>query len=155
MARGARPGERRGGRAKGTPNKMTVEKMRLAMLAVADTGTTRAVDVLGRVTSEAYAMCQKYGPTGSEYNDDLYRKYLRLTAETASRLAPYQTPQLTTLRVSGDSKSPLVVREGVTSQEIMAELMDLIAETGILPSPIGEGGGVIDGTLQGIENRSD
>jgi hypothetical protein len=154
MTSGAKPGERRGGRAKGTPNKMTVEKMRLAMLAVADTGSTKAVDVLGRVISEAYAMCQKYGPTGAEYDDELYRKYLRLTAETAGRLAPYQTPQLTTLRVGGDTKSPLVVREGVTSQQIMGELMTMIAETGLLPSPL-NGGGVVDVTLQGIENQSD
>ena len=153
MARGARPGERRGGRAKGTPNKMTVEKMRLAMLAVADTGSTKAVDVLGRVISEAYAMCQKYGPTGSEYDDELYRKYLRLTAETAGRLAPYQTPQLTTLRVGGDSKSPFVVREGVTSQQVMSELMTMITETGLLPSPL-NGGGVVDVTPLGTENRS-
>jgi hypothetical protein len=153
MARGARPGERRGGRAKGTPNKMTVEKMRLAMLAVADTGSTKAVDVLGRVISEAYAMCQKFGPTGSEYDDELYRKYLRLTAETAGRLAPYQTPQLTTLRVSGDSKSPFVVREGVTSQQVLAELMAMIAETGLLPSPIG-GDGMINVMPKRMENRS-
>ena len=132
---------------------MTVEKMRLAMLAVADTGGTRAVDVLGRLINEAYAMCQKYGPTGDEYDDELYRKYLRLTAETAGRLAPYQTPQLTTLRVGGDSKSPLIVREGVTSQEIMAELMAMIAETGLLPSPL-SGDGVINVTPERVENRS-
>jgi hypothetical protein len=63
----------------------SILRRKVAMLAVADTRSTRAVDVLGRVISEAYAMCQKFGPTGSEYNDDLYRKYLRLRALASPR----------------------------------------------------------------------
>jgi hypothetical protein len=53
---------------------------------------------------------------------------------TAGKLAPYQDPQLSTVKVGGDSARPLVVREGVTSQRIMEELKQKILETGLLPS---------------------
>jgi hypothetical protein len=68
------------------------------------------------------------------YNDELYRNYLKLTVYTAGRLAPYQDPQLATVKVGGDRDSPLIVREGVTSKQIMEELRQKILETGLLPS---------------------
>jgi hypothetical protein len=41
---------------------------------------------------------------------------------------------LATVRVGGDRENPLVVREGVTSKQIMEELRQKILETGLLPS---------------------
>ena len=38
---------------------MTLEKMRLSMLAVAETGSTKAVDVLGRVMNETLALVRQ------------------------------------------------------------------------------------------------
>jgi hypothetical protein len=130
---------------------MTLEKMRLSMLAVAETGSTKAVDVLGRVMNETLALAQKYGPAGAEYNDDLYSKYLKLTVETARALAPYQTPQLATVRVGGDRENPPLVPEGVTSKQVWAELAAKIKATGLLPTNLKN---MIDVTPQRMESQS-
>jgi hypothetical protein len=75
----------------------------------------------------------------------------RTAAHIGRLLAPFRYPTYATVKVGGDREKPLLVREGVTSQ--LAELMELIAETGLLPSPL-NGGGVVDVTLQRTENRS-
>ena len=111
--------------------------MKAMVESTVETGSTKkAVYVLDRVMNEALSMAMTYGPGGAEYDDDLYRKYLRVTAETAGRLAPYQTPQLVAMRVGSDRDSSLVVREGVTSKQIMEELRQKILETGPLPSKL-------------------
>jgi catalase (peroxidase I) len=137
MASGAKPGERRGGRAKGTPNKMTFMKTQMAMKAMAETDSSqqlKATDMLNRVMAEAYAMSREYGPQSNKYDDDLYKSYLKLTVYTAGKLAPYQSPQLSTVKVGGDRDNPLMIREGVTSKQVMEELKQKILETGLLPS---------------------
>jgi hypothetical protein len=138
MASGSKPGERRGGRKKGTPNKMTFMKTQMAMKAMADTeryqSQQKATAVLNQVMAKTYAMAMEYGPEGNNYNDDLYRNYLKLVVYAAGRLAPYQDPMLATVKVGGDRERPLIVREGVTSQRIMEELKQKIRESGLLPS---------------------
>jgi hypothetical protein len=136
MARGARLGERRGGRAKGTPNKMTLMKTQMAMkaMAEADGPQQKAAEMLNRVMAETYAMAREFGPLSGKYDDDLYRSYLKLTVYTAAKLAPYQTPQLVAMRVGNDRDSPLVVREGVTSKQVMEMLRRKMLETGLVPS---------------------
>jgi hypothetical protein len=138
MASGAKLGERRGGRKKGTPNRITFMKTQMAMKAMVESaaanGTSRAVDVLGRIVNEALSMAMTYGPSSAEYDDDLYRNYLKLTVYTASRLAPYQSPQLVAMRVGSDRDSPLVIREGVTSKEVFEMLRQKMQETGLVPS---------------------
>jgi hypothetical protein len=42
------------------------------------------------------------------------------------------------MRVGSDRDSPLLVREGVTSKQIMEELRQKILETGLLPSKLVE-----------------
>jgi hypothetical protein len=84
--------------------------------------------------NEALSMAMTYGPSSAEYDDDLYRNYLKLTVYTASRLAPYQSPQLVAMRVGSDRDSPLVIREGVTSKEVFEMLRQKMQETGLVPS---------------------
>jgi hypothetical protein len=156
MPSGAKPGERRGGRAKGTPNKMTFMKMQMAMKAMAETDWSKqkATDVLNQIMAEAYAMAKEYGPGSDKYDESLYKNYLKLTVYTASKLAPYQTPMLSTVKVGGDRANPLVLREGVTSKRIMEELRQKIMETGLLPTDWKNGSGLINVTPQRVENRS-
>ena len=156
MARGSKPGERRGGRKKGTPNKMTFMKTQMAMKAMAesDRSQQKATAVLNQIMARTYAMALEYGPEGDNYNDDLYRNYLKLAVYTAGRLAPYQDPMLATVKVGSDRERPLVVREGVTSKRIMEELRQKIMETGLLPTEWKNGGGLINVTPQRVENRS-
>ena len=78
--------------------------------------------MLNRIMAEAYAMATEYGPLGEDYDDELYKSYLKLTVYTAGKLAPYQDPQLATVKVGGDRDNRLMVREGVTSKQIMEEL---------------------------------
>jgi hypothetical protein len=78
--------------------------------------------MLNRIMVETYAMAREYGPLSNKYDDDLYKSYLKLTVYTAGKLAPYQTPQLATVKVGGDRDNLLLVREGVTSKQIMEEL---------------------------------
>ena len=94
----------------------------------------KATVMLNQIMAQAYAMAMEYGPESDKYNDVLYLNYLKLAMSTAGRLAPYQDPQLSTVKVGGDRERPLVVREGVTSQRIMEELKQKIRESGLLPS---------------------
>jgi len=54
----------------------------------------------------------------------------------ASQVCNYRHPKLATVKVGGDRENPLLVREGVTSKQIMEELRQKIMETGLLPSKI-------------------
>jgi hypothetical protein len=79
---------------------------------------------------------REYGPQSKNYDDDLYAKYLKLTVYTAGKLAPYQTPMLATVKVGGDRDNPLMVREGVTSKQVMEMLRLKLLETGLVPSKL-------------------
>jgi hypothetical protein len=80
-------------------------------------------------------------------------EYYLAAVSVANKLAPFRYPTYATVKVGGVRENPPPVREGVTSQEIMAELMELIAETGLLPSPL-SGDGIINVTPERVENRS-
>ena len=51
-------------------------------------------------------------------------------------------------------ENPLLVREGVTSKQVMAELVAMIEATGLLPTKLKNGGGMINVTPQRLENQS-
>jgi hypothetical protein len=77
-------------------------KMQMAMKAMAETTRSqqKATEMLNRVMAETYAMATEFGPLSATYNDELYRAY-KLVVYTAGRLAPYQDPQLATVKVGG------------------------------------------------------
>jgi hypothetical protein len=139
-----------------SPNRMTFMKTQMAMKAMVETEAAKqkATEVLNRVMAETLAMAKGFGPQSDTYNDELFRAYLKLTVYTAGKLAPYQTPMLSTVKVGGDRANPLVVREGVTSKRIMEELRQKIMETGLLPTDWKNGSGLINVTPQRVENRS-
>jgi len=72
----------------------------------------------------------------------------------SSAVSGYQTPMPATVKVGGDRDNPLMVREGVTSRQIMEELRQKIVESGLLPTKWKNGGGLINVTPQRVENRS-
>jgi hypothetical protein len=133
---------------------MVKTQMAMKAMAEADGSQQKATEMLNRIMVETYAMAREYGPLSNKYDDDLYKSYLKLTVYTAGKLAPYQTPQLATVKVGGDRENPLLVREGVTSKQIMEELRQKIMETGLLPTRMKNGGGLINVTPQRVENRS-
>ena len=58
------------------------------------------------------------------------------------------------MRVGGDRENPLLVREGVTSKQVMAELVTKIKATGLLPTMLKNGGSLINVTPQRMESES-
>ena len=52
----------------------------------------------------------------------------------ASQVCNYRHPKLATVKVGGDRDNPLMVREGVTSKQIMEMLRQKMLETGLVPS---------------------
>lgn len=118
MPRGSAPGERRGGKTKGTQNKRTVAKLQQigAEIAEAKRGgnVVRARDALSDLTKTAIgftAHWQQKMMAWEAANQDkdalIPREYidrfmLGLTAATraAAALAPYQDPKLAAIKVS-------------------------------------------------------
>src|SRR5579872_3131387 len=86
MARGAKPGERRGGRSKGTPNKRT------AALAEA---TERAAQVLAEELGEDCFPGDAHSLLMAVYKDK--RNPVELRVDAAKAAAPYEKPRLNTV----------------------------------------------------------
>ena len=83
MARGAKPGERRGGRAKGTPNKRT---------AALEEATQRAAQVLAEELGEDAFPGDAHALLMAVYKDKRVDMPLRI--EAAKAAAPYEKPRL-------------------------------------------------------------
>src|SRR5436305_1516540 len=88
MPKGSNPGERRGGRQKGTSNKRMAELHALAVDMMA-TGAS-PLDFLTRV-----------------YRDETLAMDLRIDA--AAKVAPYLHPRLSATTLSGDAEGPIRV----------------------------------------------
>ena len=85
---GSKPGERRGGRKKGSLNKATIERALMAEREVANANEIRqklAKDHLEELVN-FYARMAISKP-------DEVEKWSKLRMEAASRLAPYQSPK--------------------------------------------------------------
>jgi hypothetical protein len=78
----------------------------------------------------------------------------RTAAHIGRLLAPFRYPTYATVRVGGDRENPLLVREGVTSKHVMAELVAKIKATGLLPTMLKNGGSLINVTPQRMESES-
>ena len=118
MPRGAQPGQRRGGRAKGTPNKLPKGERALVKLDDAETEVralkaeglpldTLGKDRLAELDAWAYSMAMQFAPkkekkTGRMYweNDGDEARFLRffkLCGEYAAARAPYESPRLSAI----------------------------------------------------------
>lgn len=86
MARGSKPGERRGGRQKGTPNKLTAARQ----AEIAATGETPLQYMIRVMRDET---------VDSERRDEM-----------AKAAAPYVHPRLAAIEHSGEINKPAVVR---------------------------------------------
>ncbi len=102
-SKGARPGERRGGRHKGVPNRATIEKAKVAELALAEAkaqGRKLAKDVLEDFMHLFAGMAAHYQPIpegqavppGRAPHEGKFGEYSRLAVDCAHKLAPYQSP---------------------------------------------------------------
>lgn|SRR5262245_1837536 len=108
MPRGSRPGERRGGRKRGTRNKRTVEAELLAK-RVLDNAPVGAIQNarLGKETLEKFmilfdALAEHYRtiPQSPHSDEAKFTKYATAACECAKALAPYQSPTYRAIVVS-------------------------------------------------------
>jgi hypothetical protein len=101
MPRGARPGERRGGRVKGQPNKTTVERMRRAELDVA--AARARGEKLGKEVLRDYMLifqerAERYRKP-PHADEAKFEKYAQLAVDCARWLAPYESPTFRSIAV--------------------------------------------------------
>lgn len=91
--RGAKPGERRGGRSKGTPNKANKERERI----IAADGITPLEVMLKRMryhSAKADKAIKSKDESGAE-------KHMALADDAAKAAAPYVHPKLSSVEMSG------------------------------------------------------
>ena len=112
---GSKPGERRGGRKKGSLNKATIERALMAEREVANANETRqklAKDHLEELVN-FYARMAISKP-------DEVEKWSKLRIEAASRLAPYQSPKLGVVMIQPPSEQDRLAQ--MTDEELIAAL---------------------------------
>src|SRR5882757_5822417 len=120
MPRGAKPGERRGGRAKGQSNKASIERAALAARIIAE-AEGKPGRKLGRELLEEFALmfgglATAFQPVGTgpggavtqtdletwakSYKEPLFEKYAKLAAKCTNDFADFQSPRLGRLQVA-------------------------------------------------------
>ena len=111
---GAKPGERLGGRQKGSKNKKTAEKALIAQRIIQEhdaRGIPLAKEVLEEfmflfadIAREAKPAPAK--PGHKTKSTEIFDKYARLAVDCASKLAPYQSPTFRAIVVSPPPEQP-------------------------------------------------
>src|SRR5262249_35575046 len=114
MPRGSQPGERRGGRQKGTPNKRTAALR--ACLVATDSG----FDPYGQLEALAKELLREIEQErGSPKPDRPRIDQLRDTLARVLRdMVPYKRPRLTATKVSGDKDYPLFDLSALSDSEL-------------------------------------
>jgi hypothetical protein len=107
---GSKPGERRGGRQKGTPNKVTAEQALIAerVLAKAKVSGRRlgkeVLDYYMHVFAEiadaerAAALTEK--PENAREHEARFERFARYAIDCAHKLAPYQSPTFRAIQIA-------------------------------------------------------
>src|SRR5258708_6920948 len=102
---GSKPGQRRGGRKKGSLNLATRERAAIAagtVLEAKTTGRPLAKDVLSDFTEIFKSMAVRYQPLAGNQNADeaRFEKGARLAVDCAARTAPFQSPTFRAVTVA-------------------------------------------------------
>jgi hypothetical protein len=113
MPRGSRPGERRGGRKPGIPNRTTTERAEIARLAAAEanaSGRKLGKEVLERFMVQFGELASYFQPTSFDTtvvhawagtkNYELFVQFAALARDTAKMLAPYQSPTFRSIELA-------------------------------------------------------
>jgi hypothetical protein len=104
MPRGSKPGERRGGRQKGTPNKTVVAKAAHILAAPSFSGYIRLFELAEDCDRDLTVALAKRPQNPTEIAECRER-----LARTLKDLLPYEKPRLTTANVQGDKDYPLMI----------------------------------------------
>src|SRR5260221_12925985 len=121
MLRGSKPGERRGGRQKGTPNKTVVAKAAHILAAAGETAKAPSFSAYIRLfeLAEDYDRDLTVALAKRSRNRTEIVECRERLARTLKDLLPYEKPRLTTTKLSGDKDAPLFDLSGLSDQELL------------------------------------
>ena len=144
---GSKPGERRGGRKPGTPNKPKGERAVIALeraesevrvlVLAGDKITSLGKDRLAELDQWAYGMAQKFAPTEKEGKlvwendgDELrFMRFMAFSAKCALGRAQFESPRYAAIAVANQGEKtpdiykqdPYVVMEGILDRWLAAD----------------------------------
>jgi hypothetical protein len=121
MPRGSKPGERRGGRRKGTPNKTVVAKAAHILAAAGETAKAPSFSAYIRLfeLAEDYDRDLTVALAKRPQNQTEIFECRERLARTLKDLLPYEKPRLTTTKVQGDKDYPLFDLSALSDQELL------------------------------------
>ena len=119
MPRGSKPGERRGGRQKGTPNKTVVAKAAHILSAAGKTAKAPSFSAYIRLfeLAEDYDRDLTVALAKRPRNRTEIVECRERLARTLKDLLPYEKPRLTT-KVQGDKDAPLFDLTALSDKEL-------------------------------------
>ena len=120
MPRGSKPGERRGGRRKGTPNKTVVAKAAHILAAAGETAKAPSFSAYLRLfeLAEDYDRDLAIALAKRPQNQTEIIEYRERLARILKDLLPYEKPRLTTTKVQGDKDYPLFDLSALSDSEL-------------------------------------
>jgi hypothetical protein len=121
MPRGSKPGERRGGRQKGTPNKTIVSKAASVLAAAGKIANRPSFSAYIRLfeLAEDYDRDLTVALAKRRQNQTEIVEYRERLARILKDLLPYEKPRLTTTKVQGDKDYPLFDLSSLNDSELM------------------------------------
>jgi hypothetical protein len=140
MPRGAKPGERRGGRSQGTPNRSTVERTRRAELDVAEArarGEKLGKEVLRNYMITFHERAEHYR-TPPHADEAKFEKYARLAVDCARWLAPYESPTFRSIAIAPPTP-PAETRRRFTLTVFDHDHRPVVDVTPATPPPVTRG----------------
>ena len=120
MSRGSKPGERRGGRQKGTPNKTVVAKAAHILAAAGETAKAPSFSAYTRLfeLAEDYDRDLSVALAKKPQNQTKIAECQERLARILKDLLPYEKPRLTTTKVQGDRNAPLLDLTALSDKEL-------------------------------------
>jgi hypothetical protein len=120
MPRGSKPGERRGGRQKGTPNKTVVAKAAHKLAAAGEIAKAPSFSAYVRLfeLAEDYDRELTVAIAKRPRNKAEIAEYRERLARILKDLLPYEKPRLTTTKVQGDKEAPLFDLSALSDSEL-------------------------------------
>ena len=120
MPRGSKPGERRGGRRKGTPNKTVVAKAAHILAAAGETAKAPSFSAYLRLfeLAEDYDRELAVALAKRPQNQTEIVESRERLARILKDLLPYEKPRLTTTKVQGDKDYPLFDLSALSDSEL-------------------------------------
>jgi hypothetical protein len=112
---GSKPGERRGGRQKGSLNKLSIGRMKAQLrVSAPEFDPYDQLEIIGKTFLDRAGAEQQRDKPNMRLIDDLLDKAARVLRD----MLPYKRARLTAMKVSGDEDAPLFDLSTLTDSEL-------------------------------------